>query len=695
MNDALRAAVEFGRSIIESSRDCIKVLDLQGRLLSMSRTGQRLLGIEDLTPYLDKPYADFWHGEERQAVLAAMEEARRGGTGTFVGFLPAIDGTSHWWEVQVTPIVGKDGAPDRLLAVSRDITERWNARRELEAERRGLAILNAAALRLASNLDRRAIVQAVTDAATELCHAQFGAFFLNTGPREGDAYDLYTLSGAASDAFSSLGLPRKTPLFEATFTDQAIVRSDDITRDPRYGRLAPHHGLPDGHPPVRSYLAVPVVSRAGGGLGALFFGHREPGVFSERAERLVAGMAAHAAIAIDNARLYESERRARAEAERMSDLKDEFLATLSHELRTPLGAIIGWAHVIASRPMEPADLQRVVGIIDRNARAQTQLIEDLLDMSRISAGKLRLDIQSLQPAMVIEAALETVRPAAEAKGIRLDVVLDPDAGPVSGDPSRVQQVVWNVLSNAVKFTPKQGRIQVILRRVDSHVEITVADTGVGIEADFLPHVFDRFRQADGTTTRRQAGLGLGLSIAKNLVELHGGTIRAASAGKGCGATFSIMLPVTAVHPVMRAEAPSPPAPAESDDGPVMPDLSGVRVLAIDDHADGRELIRRVLEDCGAHVVTAGSVDEALALVPRERPDVVVSDIGMPEADGFDLMRRLRAIGLGDIPAIALTAFARAQDRMRILRAGFRWHLAKPVEPLELCVVVANIAGRSV
>ena len=392
------------------------------------------------------------------------------------------------------------------------------------------------------------------------------------------------------------------------------------------------------------------------------------------------------------------ERAARAEAERMSDLKDEFLATLSHELRTPLSAILGWSQVIASRRMEGEELQRAVQVIERNARAQTRLIEDLLDMSRITSGKVRLDVQPVEPAAFIDAALETVRPAAEAKRIRLEKVLDPKAGPISGDPGRLQQVVWNLLSNAIKFTPSGGKIQVVLARVNSHVEVSVSDTGIGIAPEFLPHVFDRFRQADGSTTRRHGGLGLGLAIAKHLVELHGGSLSARSAGQDRGATFAVDLPLTAVHRRDPKEERVHPASAVKAAPPVaLPDLSGLTILAVDDQPDARELLRRVLEDSGARVLTAGSASEALAVAERERPHVLVSDIGMPGADGFDLLRQLRALGPhrgGDIPAIALTAFARSEDRTKVLRAGFRMHVSKPVEAAELCFAVANAAGRA-
>ncbi|MCA1586027.1 MAG: response regulator [Acidobacteria bacterium] len=416
-------------------------------------------------------------------------------------------------------------------------------------------------------------------------------------------------------------------------------------------------------------------------------------------------------IASDNARLYEaaqkaaderevlleSERAARSAAERMSEMKDEFLATLSHELRTPLNAILGWSQILRHGTMDEADVSRGLETIERNARVQTQLIEDLLDMSRIASGKLRLDIQPVQPEALVEAAIETVKPAADAKSIRLETFLDPSAGPISGDPGRLQQVIWNLLSNAIKFTPKNGKVQILLERVDSHIEISVADTGIGIKAEFIPHLFERFRQAEASTTRKFGGLGLGLSIVKNLVELHGGTVEVRSAGEGLGTTVSVHLPLMVVHRTADAsQRLHPTTSATVAPGFVPANLSGVRVLVVDDQADARDLIKRVLEDCSAEVVTAGSVNEAVQLVESAQPDVLVSDIGMPEADGFELLKRVRALGAGrggKVPAIALTAFARSEDRTRALRAGFLVHVSKPVDPSELVATVASVAGR--
>ena len=392
------------------------------------------------------------------------------------------------------------------------------------------------------------------------------------------------------------------------------------------------------------------------------------------------------------------ERAARAEAERVSRMKDEFLATLSHELRTPLNAILGWAQILrAAEPTAP-DLGQGLETIERNARLQAQLIEDLLDMSRIISGKVRLDVQRVDLSAVIDSAVETVRPAAEAKGVRLGKLLDPHAGPVRGDPGRLQQVVWNLLSNAIKFTPRGGRVEVALERVNSLVEITVSDTGVGISSDFLPYVFERFRQADASSTRHHGGLGLGLSIVKHLAELHGGTVDAKSAGEGKGASFIVNLPLSPArldeagrhHPTVAGAAS---AIAGRRDGP---SLEGLKVLVVDDEPDARLLVARILSDGRAQVVATASAEEALSALERERPHVLVSDIGMPDIDGYELLRRVRALGGGNggaVPAVALTAFARPEDRLRALHAGYQMHVAKPVEPAELVAVVASLAGR--
>jgi signal transduction histidine kinase/ActR/RegA family two-component response regulator len=395
-----------------------------------------------------------------------------------------------------------------------------------------------------------------------------------------------------------------------------------------------------------------------------------------------------------------TERAARTEAERAGRIKDEFLATLSHELRTPLHAILGWTQIMRKNTDMPSRMAEGLVVIERNARSQAQIISDLLDMSSIISGKVRLDVQRADLASIVEAAVDTVRPAADAKGIRLHVVLDPLARPVRGDPNRLQQIFWNLLTNSVKFTPKAGRVSVSLERVNSHLEVNFADNGEGIDAAFLPHVFDRFRQADSAPDRRHGGLGLGLSIVKQLVELHGGTVSVKSAGKGMGSTFRVVLPLMALIDDSLVTATSH-HPAESVYREPVADvpatsLRGFRVLVVDDEPDARALIRHLLEECDATVSTAGSADEALTILASHPPDLLISDIGMPGEDGYRLIMRVRALGdsRSKIPAIALTAYARVADRVKAIEAGYQMHLAKPVEPVELIAMVASWRRQS-
>ena len=396
--------------------------------------------------------------------------------------------------------------------------------------------------------------------------------------------------------------------------------------------------------------------------------------------------------------LLEAERAARSDAERAGRMKDEFLATLSHELRTPLNAILGWSTILSIKPPTEDDLANGLRTIERNARAQTQIIEDLLDMSGIISGKVRLDVKRVTLASVVQAAVETVRPTADAKGVKLSVVLDQNMGFVNGDANRLQQVFWNLLTNAVKFTPRENRIQVVLERVNSSLQVSVADTGQGIEPTFLPYVFDRFRQADATITRSHGGLGLGLAIVKQLVELHGGKVGVSSEGVGKGATFTVLLPIiavnagkTAVLPDLRRE------PSESALRANYDDITGISVLVVDDEPDSRALVKRLMEDCHARVTSAASAPEAFELLQHIRPDVLVSDIGMPNEDGYSLIRRVRGLHAdagGRTPAIALTAYARGEDRVTAMRAGFQHHMSKPVDPSELIAVIASLARNA-
>jgi PAS domain S-box-containing protein len=395
----------------------------------------------------------------------------------------------------------------------------------------------------------------------------------------------------------------------------------------------------------------------------------------------------------DREETLKAERTAREEAERVGRLKDEFLATVSHELRTPLNAILGWATLL--RRLEPGSGDHVRGLetIERNARVQGQIIADLLDMSRIISGKVPLDVQAIDLNDVINAALDAVRLSIEAKKLRVRVTLDARAGRLRGDPGRLQQVFWNLFTNAVKFTPSGGHIDVVMERVNSHVEVSVEDSGMGIKPEFLAFVFDRFRQADASTTRRHGGLGLGLSIVKHLIELHGGSVRAKSAGEGQGATFVVALPIS----VLRAEDSGRierPAFADVDISTIeLPSLEGVRALVVDDQPDARILICRLIEENGGRCILAESGAKALTMVAQEDVNILISDIGMPDFDGYELIRKVRSMHKSEVrnlPAIALTAYARADDRQRALLAGFQMHVSKPVEPRELIAGIASL-----
>ncbi len=391
-------------------------------------------------------------------------------------------------------------------------------------------------------------------------------------------------------------------------------------------------------------------------------------------------------------RLLASEKESRRQAEEANRAKDEFLAVVSHELRSPLNAITGWASLLLMRQLDN-QTRHAIETIMRNAQTQTQLIADLLDVSRIVTGQLRLSVRSLDLTSAIEAAIEVVRPSADAKSIRIETVLDPAARHFAGDPDRMQQVFWNLLSNAVKFTPRRGRIQVRAKRMNSYVEVSVSDTGRGIDPKLLPHVFERFRQGDSSTTREFGGLGLGLAIVRHLVELHGGVVNAYSGGEGTGAEFVVKLPIPiSVGPTEFGEERVHAGDGASVSGSI-PSLDGLRILVVDDERDAREIASIILGEAGAETASASSCGEALALMDQWKPDVLISDIGLPEESGFDLIRKVRARPAesgGRIPAIALTAYARTQDRLKVLSAGFQMHVPKPIEPVELATVVARL-----
>ena len=680
----LRAEAE---DILESITDGFLALDRDWRLTYVNAEAERINRVRR-EEMLGRVY---WELFPTYVGTKHEEEFKRAvGEHVSVQFESHYEPWSCWFEVKAYP--SRDGG---LAVYFRDITERKHG---LIMER----LLAEASATFASSLDYKknlkSVAGLVVPTLADLC-----------------VFDVVGRDGALQRAGWAHAIPGEAaPLDDIdrfvpgpTFKNHPIIRvlnagetelipevTDEWLRAAAVN--AEHLQFLRGLR-IASWMLVPLEAREKVlGVLTLCFLARSGRRYDEADRRVAEELARRAGLAVDNAGLYQSAQDARSEAEAASRMKDQFLATLSHELRTPLNAIVGWSRLLRSGKLDEEDVKQGLDAIDRNTKIQAQLIEDLLDISRIISGTLRLDIQQVSLPEVIDAALATVMPAADAKGVRILKMFDSLAGPVTGDPARLQQVVWNLLSNAVKFTPNGGRIHVLLERVNSHVEITVTDTGIGIKPEFLSFVFDRFRQADASTTRRHGGLGLGLSIVKQLVEMHGGTVRAKSPGENLGSTFSVALPLLVVHDHEDSGRirPKEPIAGELDFAPAL--LEGMNVLVVDDEPDARELIKRLLAESRARVFVAASATEALNLLDRHSFHVMVSDIGMPDQDGYDLIRKIRARGLAsrDLPAVALTAFARSEDRRRAMLAGFQVHVSKPVDPDELTAVVASLVGRT-
>jgi PAS domain S-box-containing protein len=657
-------APEFLRAVVDATPECVKIISPEGQLLYMNQAGLCMIDGQAQQSVVGLNVIDLIAPEDRENWAAQHARVCAGERLTWEFEIIGLAGARRHMETHAVPITLRDGRIGQL-AITRDVTRR----KEGEAARAHLAAV--------INSSDDAIVSKTLEGIIRTWNAGAERIF-----------------GWKPEEVVGKSITIIIPPDRQDEEPQILSR---LRRGERVDHFETIRQTKDGRLIDVSVTISPVRDPTGRIIGASKVARDITRQKQSQRELQAAKEIAEAANRQKD-ELLERERAAREEAERANRMKDEFLANLSHELRTPLNAVLGWAQLLRVNP-SPADIAEGVQIIERNARAQMQIIEDLLDMSRIISGKVRLHVQRLDLSEVVEAAIETMRPAAEAKGVRLQTVLDALAGPVSGDPSRLQQVFWNLLSNALKFTPKGGRVQVIVERVNSHLEVSVIDTGEGIAPDFLPHVFDRFRQGDAGTTRRHGGLGLGLSIVKQLVELHGGSVRVKSGGIGLGSTFIVSLPLTVVHP-----EPEPEKERRHPVAGAMPmmtdpcaDIQGVRVLVVDDEPDARALVRRLLEDCKAIVTTAESADEALQRLTSNPPEVLVSDIGMAGQDGYGLIKRVRALGRekhGDVPAIALTAYARPEDRIKAMLAGFDQHLVKPVEPAELITMVAVLSGRS-
>ncbi len=696
MEEALRKSdleLRHLAAIVDHSDDAIVSKDTDGRILSWNHAAERMYGYsaeEAVGRSIRLIVPPDRQGEEDH-VLASIRRGAR--IDHFETVRLRKDGTTVPISLTVSPIRDASGAVIGASKIARDISERQRAEAAAARTTRHDSVLaeattvltaakspddtlrSLAPLIVPDLADWCAIDRVTDDGDVEtvaVAHADHGQQDLVQAARRE--------AGGRRALFSPQPVVRTgAPILIARVTDDMLAAGDDPDLQSALRRLG-----------VVSYLCVPLVLH-GRSLGALTMATTVSGrLFDHEDLRLAEGIATRAALALENARAYE-------QLETANRLKDEFLATLSHELRTPLNAVVGYARLLRSGTVSPERVPQMIEVMDRNATALTQIVEDVLDVSRIISGKSRLHVRPLELGQVLRDAVGTIEPAADAKGVRGQSVLETDAA-VSGDPDRLQQAFWNVLSNAVRFTPRGGRVHVCLQRVNSHVEVVITDTGIGITAAFLPHVFERFRQAEGGTNRQHGGLGLGLAIARHIVEMHGGTIHAASEGPGTGATFRIRLPLMIVHtePYLEVGRVHPRTSAGPGTGPAG-DLHGMHVLAVDDDEDALALFTTVLQQAGARVTTASSVETAMERLQIDHPHVLIADLGMPVHNGFDLIRQVRESpdpALRQIPAAALTAYARSEDRAKVLHSGFEMHLAKPIHPSELVAAVAALARRS-
>jgi len=644
----------------------------------------RVKAMFGISPDVPVSMADFYsglHPEDRERVsdafAAALDPERRALYDVEYRTVGKEDAVVRWVAAKGRAIFDDGGRCVRVIGTAIDITARKRAEEQLREETRVQDLLGKVSHALvAAQLDLDRVVQVVTDTAREVSGAALGAFFYNMQDQKGEWYSLYTLSGAPREAFARFPQPRNTDVFAPTFRGEAVVRSSDITADPRYGRSPPYYGLPEGHLPVRSYLAVPVKTASGEVLGGLFFGHPEPGIFDERSERLVLAIAAQAAVAFDNARLHQASKREieqrRQAEEALSDAhkrKDEFLAMLAHELRNPLAPITTASELLARTAIDRDSRSRIaVEMIQRQTRQLTRLTDDLLDVSRITQGTIALRRDVIDVAGIITQAVETVEPQLRVKRLKLSTLAETyEPLFVNGDHARLVQCVANVLTNSVKYTDVDGEIRVQTRAVGDTVVIEVTDTGAGIAAELLPKVFDLFVQSDRTIDRAQGGLGIGLAVVKRLIEMHGGRVAARSPGLGAGATFEMQLP--------RATRPQ----ASGDDAAPI-DIPPRRVLIIDDNADAANSIAALLTHQGHETHVAFDGRQALEEIEAFRPDVALLDLGLPEMDGYEVARKLRAIPrLKDVWLVALTGYGQVEDRQRTQAAGFDEHIVKPVD----------------
>jgi PAS domain S-box-containing protein len=690
--EALRRSEEFNRRILDSSKDCIKVLDLEGRLLYINEGGQKLLEIEDLTTCLNQDWICFWQDADRESLHRAIATAKSGGIGTFEGYCRTAKDTPKWWEVVISPMLDATGEVERLLCIARDITARKQAQTEreqilarLQQYAKQLQGLTEAALATNSALSLEEVLNTITEQARSIIGAHQSVTSITVDQDWAQAIHSISLSDKYAAWRDYQESPDGSGIYACVCNSNLPMRMTqaELEAHPRWHGFGKAAG---SHPPLRGWLAAPLVAKDGRNMGLIHLSDKYEGEFSEEDEAIAVQLAQMASVAIENSRLYEAEQKACSQAEAANRVKDEFLAILSHELRSPLNPILGWTQLLQTYQFDAEKNNQAIVTIERNAKLLNQLIDDLLDVNRILRGKLTLDVAPINLVFIIEAALETVNTAATAKSITIQTNLCSVAY-VSGDSGRLQQIIWNLLSNAVKFTPHGGRVEIKLECINNQAQISISDTGRGIAPEFLPYVFEYFRQADASVTRKHGGLGLGLAIVRYLVELHGGEVAAESPGVGQGATFTVSLPLVKAQNLSNHK---------NEFFKETIDLTGVRVLIVDDEIDTREFLVLMLQQYKAEATSVSSAMEVSLALRTFKPNILVSDIGMPVIDGYTLLRSIRSLPPeegGQIPAIALTAYAREEDRQQALSAGFQRHLAKPIEPNILAEAIISILAN--
>ncbi|HEU4869696.1 MAG TPA: PAS domain S-box protein [Pyrinomonadaceae bacterium] len=663
-------------ALIESADDAIISKTLDGIITSWNKGAQRIFGYT-ADEVIGKPVtilipAD--HEDEEPTILARLRAGKR--IEHYETIRITKDGRLLDISLTVSPIKGPNGEIVGASKIARDITDQKQARRAFdEASERLKLALDAARLGDWS-WDARTDVTVMSETAANLFRIPPGPHMTWT--------EMRNLIHPDDREHAKVAVEEAVANHTDYDIEYRVIRGDNS----EVWVSSKGRGI---------YTENGTVTGMLGFIQDITTRKRNEETLRQQAEALLTLNETAQKARADAERAAAQNERLYRHAEESSRLKEEFLATISHELRTPLSAILGWTRMLRMGQLSPENSVKALDTIERNARAQAQLVDDLLDVSRIITGKLRMDVRPSDPNSFIDAAVEAVKPAAEAKNVRIQKIVDTGAIAIPGDPVRLQQVVWNLLSNAIKFTPRGGHVQIYSQRVNSHLEIIVSDSGQGISPDFLPHVFDRFRQADQKTSRQHGGMGLGLAIVRHLVEMHGGTVRAASEGEGKGATFTVMLPITPVYQVDSAGSRVHPGARDLLPANDITDrLDGLRILVIDDEPDTRELLKQGLEYCGAEVTVAGSAAEALDELKMSLPEILISDIGMPGSDGYDLIREVRRLPEargGKIAAIALTAYTRTEDRLQALRAGYDMHVPKPVELAELVAVAASVSRR--